>query len=190
MIIRRYHRFEAPLALTREVFSDARAWPEWMPGIEAVRTLQEGEGRVLVEVDVNHRGRRLKQVLDCRTAPSRVTQEQQSGWFKKWKVDWRFIQPPDGRGTTVSCQLEAVMPETGLLYRLTPSRLVRVILSGLADDIARAAQHRLLSLVAQGGEPAGSLAAAETLLEVYQTATGLEVLIGGQRYVIPASGPG
>ncbi len=187
MIIRRFHRFEAPLALTREVFSNADAWPDWMPGIDAVRTLEEREGRVLVEVDVNHRGRRINQVLECRTVPGGITQVQQSGWFKTWKVDWRFMEPPDGRGTTVSCQLEAEMAETGLLSLLTPRRLVRVILGGLADDIIRSAQHRLLSLVALGDEPAGSQPEAETLLEVYQTATGLEVWIGGQRYVIPAS---
>ncbi len=79
------------------------------------------------------------------------------------------------------------MPEMGLLSLFTPRRLVRRVLGELAAEILTSGQQRVQSLLAIRGEQAVSLAAAQTLLEVYQTATGLEVWLGGQRYVIPAA---
>jgi ribosome-associated toxin RatA of RatAB toxin-antitoxin module len=183
VIIRKFARVDAPRELVREIFLDAHTWADWMPSIKAVRVVVETDSSYVLEVDQEHQGRHFSQVLDCQIKPYGMKQTQISGWFKTWEAYWRFIEPPDARGTTVSFELET---EVGLIGLLIPRRMIQRLFDELFADMIKAARSRVRGLMAQRAEIITQDREGEAVLQVYETPGGLEIVIGGKKYRLEA----
>jgi hypothetical protein len=110
-----------------------------------------------------------------------MKQIQTSGWFKRWEADWRIFKPPDQSGTTVSFELEV---ETGLLGLIMPRRMVQRAIDDIYNGVIRGARTKARAAVTQHREPLQ--VAGETLLQVFETASGLEIRIGAKKYRLQA----
>ncbi|HEX9734645.1 MAG TPA: SRPBCC family protein [Thermoanaerobaculia bacterium] len=134
-MIRKQTTLDVPAALAREVFFDTDAWPLWMPGVTATRTLRSADGYRLIEVVQTHFGRRYVQDLECRLVRSTVSHRQHRGWFEKFEVDWTCRERPGG-SCTLAVRLDFGM---GMLGLVAPKRVVQVWMRGHLDQtIARA----------------------------------------------------
>jgi ribosome-associated toxin RatA of RatAB toxin-antitoxin module len=180
-MIRKFARIDAPVEVVREIFHDTHGWAGWMPGIKRLRVLVETDDSAVVEFVQEYMGRSFTQVLDCQFRGDRLKQTQTSGWFKRWEASWRFFKPPEQSGTTVSCELHV---EIGLIGLITPRRLVQRAIDEIYNGIIRGARTRARAVVMQRKEPLQ--VAGETLLQVFETAGGLEIRIGDKKYRLEA----
>jgi ribosome-associated toxin RatA of RatAB toxin-antitoxin module len=177
-MIRKFGRVHATPATVRSIFLDVEGWPSWLPGTESVKVLERTDTTMVVELDGHHMGNRLNGVFDCRISDDSFVQNQRTGRLKRWDTTWRFISPPDGHGTTLGCEIEI---DAGLIGSLVPDRFFRrfvhrvfaqtvVNLNAIASELARSSRLE----PATNGE-------AETLLEIFETPIGYEILVGGKR---------
>lgn len=177
-MIRKFGRVHAPPDLVRSIFIDAEAWPGWQAGVTDSIVLQQTETTLEVEVDGRFMGQRMHGTFDCRIDPDGFYQHQRVGWLKKWDTQWRFMVPPDGRGTTLVCELEI---DAGLLGALVPrsfmQRFVERVFSETVDSLNALTAEMAVAAIPR---PA-TVGDSETLLEIFETPIGYEILVGGRR---------
>jgi len=176
--MRRIGRIDAPVDVVRSVFADVERWTDWMPGVTQV-TILESDGVESV-LDVHHRqfGRNFRQKEWCRIEPDGLSQRLLEGQFKKWESRWRVVAPPDGEGSTVSLSMDV---NPGFVGRLLPSGVWRGMLDRLFEECLAGAEAQALALCEQ---PAPAPPHHDVLLQVFETADGLEVWVEGRRFLI------
>jgi hypothetical protein len=185
MIRKMYGQIDAPVDLVRSIFIDPENWPLWLPGVEEVTVLSRSEKGFLVDVGGRYLGRQMHGEMECIIQPDGLRQRQLSGWLKQWDTLWRFLTPPDGRGTTLACEVEMNL---GLLGVFTPSRMVHSFVDRVFADTREQVDRRTRELQTEKRAIPEHLAAEVTrLLRVYETPSGLEVWIGERRYLLPSS---
>ncbi len=180
-MIKKLFRVDAPVPLVKDMFCDSDAWPRWMPGVESCRTLKEGKDFRVIEVHQSLHGRSFVQKREMRFAGNRMKQRQLTGWFRSWKSDWNFHQPPDGKGTTVSLSVDYDLGVRGLI---TPRWLVQRMSVRVLDETIARAKVRARELAAKPRPEAA--AEGESLLQIYETPDGLEVWFAGRTYTLKA----
>lgn len=188
-MIKKMTSMAVPVDSVQEVFKEIEAWPQWMPAIRHIRVLEKTESAAQIEVRSVMLGMEFDQTMNFRILGRRIVQKQIAGRFKKWEADWRFLPSPDGAGTTLSMSLDM---DFGFLGMFVPRRTVANEVNEWFNELAARAEartkNRLLqrsSAAVAGNVPAP--AQGETLLQVYQTADGLELWIGQLRFVMPAA---
>jgi ribosome-associated toxin RatA of RatAB toxin-antitoxin module len=177
-VIRKYGRIDAPVELVRDMFLAVEEWPSWMPGVESVEVQRRDDSNLLVRLRQVQLGRRLDQELDCRISPLGMSQRQVSGIFKRWQTQWRFAAPPDGHGTTVSCELDLELRVMGLP---APRARLEAMVDRLFREVISSGQRRARELhAARQQDTAGWPPPGEVLLEVHALPGGLEIRFGGR----------
>ncbi len=182
-MIRKLARIEAPVEVVLEVFRDTDAWPQWMPGVAATRTLESGEDRNLVEVILLVLGRRQVQKLECREQDGRLTHRQVAGWFRKWEATWTFRPPPEGGGTIVSLTLDF---DLGIAGYFVPRKLLGGWVRSVIDDTVVNGRRRAQRFARRRREPAKAVETGQPLLQVYETAGGFDVIFAGRTFHVEA----
>jgi ribosome-associated toxin RatA of RatAB toxin-antitoxin module len=181
-MIKKVARIDAPLDAVQGVFADVLNWPHWMPGIQTAKIVEGSDDQFVAEFKQNQLGRRSTQVMAFRRHAQGIHTRQVSGWFKHWEADWRFLQPPDKKGTTVSF---AVQFDLGLLGFFATTRMIQRVVDRIFDDMMTNLERRMQSLSTGGQDQAPETGPEEeTVLEVFQTSTGLEVRIDGKKYLL------
>ncbi len=181
-MIKKVARIDSPLGLVRNMFADVANWPEWMPGVQSVRILEESEKTLRAEMRQIHMGRKLSQELVFRFHAAGMKQTQIRGWFKSWEAEWRFIEPPGKIGTTISLALDLDM---GILGLFASSRMIQKSVDQMFADMTRNVERRARALSAKrmkAGAPTDLEDAP--LFELFETATGLELWFEGQKYYL------
>lgn len=176
--MRRFASIDAPEELVMAVFADFIRWPEWMPGVQEVTVLEAGENYAVLDVGHQQFGQTFHIKQRCRIEPDGLSQSQISGKFRSWESRWRFVTPPEGEGTTVSCEMKL---DPGLVAWILPKRVLRGLLDRLFEDCLRGAEMQALSI---SGEPETPGAEAEVLLQVFETDDGLEIWVEGRRFFV------
>jgi ribosome-associated toxin RatA of RatAB toxin-antitoxin module len=140
--------------------------------------LDADEHQAVIDVVHHQFGQTFHIKQRCRIEADGLSQSQISGKFKSWESRWRFVTPPEGKSTTVSCEMQL---DPGLVAWILPRRVLRGFLDQLFEDCLSAAeaQARVVSDTAKA--PGAEL---ETLLQVFETDTGLEIWIEGQRFFV------
>jgi len=176
--MRRFGSIDAPEEVVRQVFYDFVRWPEWMPGVREVTVLEADDNQAVLECIHHQFGQTFRIKQRCRIEPDGLRQSQISGKFKSWESRWRFVTPPEGEGTTVSCEMQL---DPGLVAFFLPKRVLRGFLDRIYEDCLSGAEAQALALTAtaeaQGAVP-------ETLLQVFETDSGLEIWIEGRRFFV------
>ena len=176
--MRRFGSIDAPEEVVRQVFYDFVRWPEWMPGVREVTVLEADDNQAVLECIHHQFSQTFRIKQRCRIEPDGLRQSQISGKFKSWESRWRFVTPPEGEGTTVSCEMQL---DPGLVALFLPKRVLRGFLDRLYEDCLSGAeaQARVLTATAEapGAEP-------EMLLQVFETDSGLEIWVEGQRFFV------
>lgn len=183
-MIRKFARLDASPATVRAIFRDVKRWPAWMPTVDEVEVLEQAEDQMLVDIQGRMMGRVMTRRVAIRFDEQGYTERQVSGRLKRWKAVWRFAEPPTGRGTVVSTQIDM---ELGMLRYVLPKRRIQRTLDEFHEQIvsraeARARRREILAVPTVWGVQPG-----ETLsIRVYETPTELEVWFGERRFVVPA----
>lgn len=163
------------------ILQDTENWLQWMPALESLETLQRSEGFARVIMHQRMRGRRLKQVIDCRFIDNGIMLSQHRGEFKKWSLNWLCMTPPDGQGTTLKCEVEIELG--GVLGLLASDRVLDSFLDDLFRESLTHIEARARELQAQL-EESEVVPGEEILLSVYQTPEGLEIRMGENKYIV------
>ncbi len=181
-MIKKVARIDSPLDLVRTLFADVAKWPVWMPGVQSVRILNESEKSLVAEMKQTHMGRELSQTLEFRFHTAGMKQTQITGWFKSWEADWKFMEPPDKSGTTISLALELDM---GMLGLFASSRMIQKSVDQMFAEMTGNVERRARTLSAKPVEAIAPNRLGEVpLLELYQTDAGLELWFEGRKYYL------
>ena len=176
--MRRFGSIAAPEEVVRQVFFDFVRWPEWMPGVREVTILEADADQAVLDVVHAQFGQTFHIKQRCRIEPDGLRQSQISGKFKSWESRWRYVTPPEGEGTTVSCEMQL---DPGLVAFFLPKRLLRGFLDRLYEDCLSGAEAQAMALAATAEAPGAEW---ETLLQVFETDTGLEIWVEGRRFFV------
>jgi ribosome-associated toxin RatA of RatAB toxin-antitoxin module len=176
--MRRFASIDAPVELVHQVFVDFVRWPEWMPGVQEVTVLEAGDDHAVLDVVHHQFGRTFHIRQRCRIEADGLRQSQISGKFKSWESRWRFVTPPEGEGTTVSCEMQI---DPGMVAWIMPRRVLRGLLDRLFDDCLVGAEAQSRALADAAAAPATD---RDVLLQVFETDTGLEIWVEGQRFFV------
>lgn len=180
-MIRKFGKIGTDRRMVLNILQDTDNWTQWMPALESMETLQRSEGFARLILNQRMRGRRLKQVIDCRFVDNGILLTQHRGEFKKWALNWLCMAPPDGRGTTLKCEVEIEM--RGVMGLLASDRVVDMFLDDLFRESLTHIEARARELEAQAVE--GEVAPGEEiLLSVYQTPQGLEIRMGENTFFV------
>jgi ribosome-associated toxin RatA of RatAB toxin-antitoxin module len=175
--MRRFAIVDAPQEVVRQVFVDFVRWPEWMPGVQEVTILEASEDQAVIDVLHHQFGQSFHITQRCWIESDGLRQSQISGKFKTWEARWRFVDPPEGEGTTVSCEMEL---DPGLVAWILPRRMLRGLLDRLFEDCLDGAEAQARLLMGTAEAETGE----ETVLQVFETDTGLEIWVEGQRFFV------
>ena len=176
-MMRRFGSVDAPAEMVRQVFVDFVRWPEWMPGVQEVTILEAADDHAVLDVLHRQFGQTFHIKQRCRIEPDGLRQSQISGKFKSWESRWRFVTPPEGSGTTVSCEMQL---DPGMVAWILPKRTLRGLLDRLFEDCLTGAELQARALT----EAADTALTEETLLQVFETDAGLEIWVEGQRFLV------
>jgi len=182
-VIRKFGRLDAPPDLVRSIFIDAEAWPAWQAGVTRSTILDRAETSLQVEVDGRFMGHRMHGVFDCRIEPNGFVQSQRTGWLKRWDTHWRFITPPDGRGTTLVCELDI---DAGLVGSFVPGNFIRRFVDRAFSETLDNLNARAIEITAPATPAPKPIGDTVTLLEIFETPIGYEILVGGRRISLDA----
>jgi ribosome-associated toxin RatA of RatAB toxin-antitoxin module len=162
----------------RTIFFDFVRWPEWMPGVRDVTILESGEDYAVLDVVHHMFGQTFRVRQRSRIEPDGLHQSQISGKFKSWESRWRFVTPPEGGGTTVSCEMHL---DPGLVAWIVPKKILRGLLDRLFEDCLSGAEEQVRALAgAEHGVPVDR----DVVLQVFETDDGLEIWVEGQRFFV------
>jgi len=184
-VIRKYARLDARPETVMTIFRDVESWPFWMPTVESVEVLERSGSRNLLEIRERLKGRVMVRRVQVRFDDDGHTETQVSGPVKRWNVVWRFAEPPVGRGTVASTQIDI---DLGMMGLLVPKRMLQRTLDEFHEQIVSRAEARarrreaVKETTIWGVEPGQPLS-----IRVYETPTELEVWFGDRRFVIPAA---
>ena len=176
--MRRFGSIDAPAEVVRQVFVDFVRWPEWMPGVQEVTVLEAGEDQAVIDVVHHQFGQAFHIKQRCHIEPDGLRQSQISGKFKSWESRWRFVTPPEGEGTTVSCEMQL---DPGLVAFFLPKRVLRGFLDRLYEDCLSGAEAQVRVLTESAVAPATD---RDVLLQVFETDDGLEIWVEGRRFFV------
>lgn len=180
-MIRKFGHLDASPDLVRSLFIDVESWPKWQAGLTHSEVLSITDTTVEVKVDGRFMGQRMHGTLDCRIESDGFFQHQRTGWLKRWNTHWHFVTPPDGRGTTLVCELDI---DAGLMGSLVPKRFFRLFVDRVFSETIDNLTARAIEVTAQIAPSSASDPDTITLLEVFETPIGLEVLVGGRRLTL------
>lgn len=183
-MIRKFGRVAAPPELVRSLYIDAESWPAWQSGVATADVIDRTETTMEVEVDGRFMGHRMHGVFDCRIEPDGFFQHQRTGWLKRWDTQWRFLTPPDGRGTTLVCELEI---DAGTLGSLVPKRFLRRFVDRVFSETIDNLNTRAAEIAASPAPVEASDGDTTTLLEIFETPIGYEILVGGRRITLDSN---
>lgn len=183
-MIRKYGRVDAPKELVRSIFINPEEWPLWFPGVAEVTIVDRSEDRFTVDIDGRYMGRRMFGRIECTIEPHGLVQRQLSGWLKKWDTRWRFVTPPDGRGTTLACQVDLDLGFAGVF---APKRMIQAFVGRVFGDTIEQLNRRAQELLSESEELEPTAVAEVPLIQVYETPEGLEVWVAGRRYLLEPS---
>ena len=175
--MRRFASIDAAQEVVQQVFVDFVRWPEWMPGVREVTILEAGEDQAMLDTLHHNFGQTFHVIQRCRITPDGLHQSQIKGKFKSWESRWRFVTPPEGGGTTVSCEMKL---DPGLVAWIMPRRVLRGFLDRLFEQCLAGAEEQARILT----ESTVARAAEDTLLQVFETDAGLEIWVEGRRFVV------
>jgi ribosome-associated toxin RatA of RatAB toxin-antitoxin module len=177
-VIRKFAQLNVSAAMLHSVFADVEGWPEWLPGVESVVVHDRSESLMVVEIDGYYMGQRMHSFFECRIDERSIVQHQTKGRLKRWDTHWRFFEPADGRGTTLGCEIEM---DAGLIGALVPQRFTNRFIDRVFSDTVANLKRRVGELIASPSRSTEPEADTATLLEVFDTPIGYEVLVGGRR---------
>ncbi len=178
---------DAPHDLLLEICSDSETWPTWMPGVQTVKTVRDGDQHRVVLVTGSFAGMNFSHEMELKVGTDTVRQFQKEGWPVKWGITWRFTQPPDRLGTTVLAEIELEFAP----FAPVPKKMVNSMMRRMMEESLVALKKRAHLLREDRPETVVEAEVGEkTLLSVYQTEHGLEVVVGDQKWVISAPGSG
>ena len=184
-MIRKYARFDAEPHTVKAIFRDVKNWPAWMPSIETLRVLEDEGDRFLVVTREHMLGRVTTRQLEIRFDNQGYTETQIAGRLRRWQTTWRFSEPPTGRGTVASTQIDI---DLGLLRYFIPRRTVQRAVDRSYQAIVDRAEARARRFEARRQSTIWSTAPGQELtIRVYETPTELEVWFGDRRFVLPAA---
>lgn len=178
MEVRKFAHLPAPPDLVREIFTAIEAWPRWMPGVHHVEVVERAGERLRAAIDQTLRGRSARQLMEVRLLPDGMRQVQLEGWFKRWDARWRFLDPPDREGTTVSLTVDL---DLGLVGLLSPRSLIDSTIEELFGQVVQGARSRVEEVIRARGS---GTEAGETLVEILEAPGGLYVTWAGRRFVL------
>ena len=184
-MIRKFGTVDAPVDVVRGIFADIESWPQWMPSVQTTRILERSDSRVVAEIDRRIGRRARTATFEFRFKPDGHVEHQIRGSAKKWESQWRFQVGPRHVGTLVSCRLQLDMGIIGLLA--SSKRIQRWIdrtFEETLDGLQR--QARLDADKTVAGKGARSEVPISRI-QVFATATGLEIWIDGRKYVAHAA---
>jgi ribosome-associated toxin RatA of RatAB toxin-antitoxin module len=176
--MRRFASLDAPADVVRQVFIDFVRWPEWMPGVREVTIVETGENEVVLDVLHHQFGQTFHVKQRCLIEPDGLLQSQIAGKFKSWESRWRFATPPEGQGTTVSCEMQL---DPGIVAWILPRGLLRGLLDRLFEECLSGAEEQARILADAAEVPAAD---GDVLLQVFETDTGLEIWVEGRRFLV------
>jgi len=182
-VIRKFGRLDAPPDLVRSIFIDAESWPAWQAGVTSSTVLDRTGANLEVEVDGRYMGHRMHGVFDCRIESDGFYQHQRKGWLKRWDTHWRFMTPPDGRGTTLVCELEI---DAGLVGSFVPKGFLQRFVDRVFSETLDNLNARAIEITAPASPAPTPVGDTVTLLEVFETPIGYEILVGGRRISLDA----
>lgn len=174
-MIRKFARVACPERDLLDLFADGENWKSWMPGLGRSTLVSRSQNEMVVDIVQEHLGRNHELRIESRFVGSTVRQQQIRGFFKRWQAVWSFSPSPGGSGTTVSCELDI---DLGMMGLLAPARVVQGSVDRFFDDTVAGAER---ALRARERQPSGAGDRGETLLEVFETRTGLEVWVAGRK---------
>lgn len=182
-MIRKFGHLDASPDLVRSLFIDVESWPKWQAGVTHSKVLSSTDTTVEVEVDGRFMGHRMHGTFDCRIESDGFFQHQRTGWLKRWDTHWRFMTPPDGRGTTLICELEI---DAGLMGSFVPKTFLRRFVDRVFSETIDNLTARAIEVTAPVVPAPTSTSDSDTvtLLEVFETPIGFEVLVGGRRLTL------
>jgi hypothetical protein len=180
-MIRKFGRVNAPPEVVRSLYLEAESWPTWQAGVTTATVIERTDTTIEVEVDGRFMGQRMHGVFDCRIEPDGFYQHQRTGWLKRWDTRWRFLTPPDGRGTTLVCELEI---DAGIMGSFVPKSFLRRFVDRAFSETLDNLNARAAEIGAPALASPASDGGAVTLLEVFETPIGFEVLVGGRRITL------
>jgi ribosome-associated toxin RatA of RatAB toxin-antitoxin module len=175
--MRRFGSIDAPQEVVQQVFVDFVRWPEWMPGVREVTILEATDGEAVLDVFHHQFGQSFRIKQRCRIESDGLRQSQLKGKFKSWESRWRFVTPPEGEGTTVSCEMKL---DPGLVAWILPHRVLRGFLDRLFEQCLAGAEAQARVLT----DTAEATAVEDTLLQVFETDAGLEIWVEGERFFV------
>ncbi len=184
-MIRKYARIDASPSTVLAIFRDVGRWAAWMPTIEALEVRERSDDRFVVDVREHLMGRVMQRTLDLQFNPRGFVERQTAGRLKRWKTVWRFSDPPGGRGTVVSTDIDI---DLGMLRYFVPQRMLQRTVDRMHDEIVSRAEARARRREELHPPTVwGVLPGQELSIRVYETATELEVWFGERRFVLPAA---
>ena len=188
-MIKKMTSVRAPVEQVHEIFEDFEAWPQWMPGIRRVRILDRTAETARVDMTSLMLGWTFDQTVEFHIRTDRVIQKQIAGRFKKWDAEWRLKSSENGNSTILSASFDI---DLGFLGMFVPDRAVANALNDFFSELTSNAEARIRKRPAPARakvspDQSAPTPSTETLLQVFQTADGLEVWIKEQRFFIPAS---
>lgn len=175
--MRRFGSIDLPEEVVQQVFVDFVRWPEWMPGVKEVTILERGNHQVTLDVLHHQFGQTFHITQRCIIEADGLRQSQISGKFRSWEARWRFVTPPEGRGTTVSCEMQL---DPGLVAWILPRRVLHGFLDRLFEDCLHGAEAQARAVIGAGD----SAPEREVLLQVFETDSGLEIWFEGRRFFV------
>jgi ribosome-associated toxin RatA of RatAB toxin-antitoxin module len=191
MLIHNYATLDAPPEVVKELLGQIDRWSEWMPNVKSSRVTERDDEKTVVGMTMVFMGVSIKQTMEITPTPEGVRQHQTAGRFKRWDADWK-LQPSDNNlGTTVSFTLDV---DPGLMGSLiSKKRLAKLINEWFARLVPRVDEYaiQIASQIAVAEMSSVALPAekttSETLIQVFQTAKGLEIWLLGKRYVVAST---
>jgi ribosome-associated toxin RatA of RatAB toxin-antitoxin module len=175
--MRRFGSIDAPVEVVRTVFTDFEKWPQWMPGVQSVTVLETGDDHAVLDVVHQQFGQNFHIKQRCLIEREGLRQNQISGKFRSWESRWRFVTPPEGEGTTVSCEMHL---DPGMVAFVLPKRVLRGFLDRLFEDCLSGAEAQARSLAGVPEVPSDG----DALLQVFETDDGLEIWVEGRRFFV------
>lgn len=184
-MIRKYARVDAQPHTVKSIFRNVQGWASWMPTIESLRILEHAGDRTLVETRERLMGRVTTRRLEIVTDEQGYTETQVAGRLKRWRTVWRFAEPPTGRGTVVSTDIDI---DLGLIGFLVPRHRVQRTIDELHETIVSRAEARARRLEARRQPTVwGVLPGQQLTIKLYETPHELEIWFGERRFVAPAA---
>lgn len=181
--MRKLGRIDASPELVRGMFCHLARWTAWMPGVESVSLLEEDDTGAVALIRQRWMGRAVTQKWKFRFGETTLDQVQLEGFSKRWETHWRFLESPDGEGTTVVATIEF---DLGIWGRLTPRRFVQDAIDRMFEELMNKARARARAILLEETLSGPAKDLNEALLEVYESDRGLELRFGGRRYRIEA----